>query len=124
MGETGEIIMSSLNIAVVGEDAALRESICKELAKKGSSDEIAFYNSIYQGKIITCLDPVQFPQKIASLVFSLSLSNYCVLAANAVSPAVGEAIIALDLLGKKSGCVVSENPDLLAPLLKNTALES
>lgn len=115
--------MSSLNIAVIGDDALLREAICKALAKKGTVDEVAFYNSSFQGKLITCLDPVQFPQKIQSLIYSLNLSNYIVLTANTLTPAVGEAIILVDLLEKKSGCIISENPDQFAAFVKGTCLE-
>lgn len=114
--------MTSLNIAVIGDDAVLRENVCKALAKKGTVDEIAFYNSGFQGKLITCVDPVQFPQKVHSLVFALNLSNYCVLIANSLTPAVGECIVAADFLAK-NGCIISENPDQFAPFVKNTALE-
>ncbi|OIO24065.1 hypothetical protein AUJ65_02135 [Candidatus Micrarchaeota archaeon CG1_02_51_15] len=113
----------SLNVAVLGEDADLREDVCKALAKKGTVDEIAFYNSVFQGKLVTCVDCVQFPSKVHSLVFALNLSNYCVLIANSLTPAVGETIVAADLLGKNDGCIVSNNPDQFAPFVKGTSLE-
>ena len=116
------ICLTSLNTAVIGDDAVLRENTCKALAKKGTVDEIAFYNSSFQGKLVTCVDPVQFPQKVHSLVFALNLSNYCVLTANSLTPAVGECIVAADFLAK-NGCIISENPEQFAPFVKNTALE-
>jgi len=122
MGERKALTLVSLNIAVIGEDAALREKVCHALAKKGTVDEIAFYNSSFQGKLVTCVDSVQFPSKLPSLVFALNLSNYCVIAANSLTPAVGECIVAADFLGK-SGCIISENPDQFAPFVKNTSLE-
>ncbi|MEW5955797.1 MAG: hypothetical protein AB1626_04665 [Candidatus Micrarchaeota archaeon] len=116
--------MTSLNIAVIGDDAVLRENVCHALAKKGTVDEIAFYNSSFQGKLVTCVDAAQFPKKPPSLVFALNLSNYCVLAANSLTPAVGECIVAADFSGKKDGCIISENPGQFAPLVKNTLLEN
>jgi len=107
---------------VIGDDAVLRENTCKALAKKGTVDEIAFYNSSFQGKLVTCVDPVQFPQKLPCLVYALNLSNYCVLTANSLTSGVGECIVAADFLAK-NGCIISENPEQFTPFVKNTALE-
>ncbi len=114
--------MASFTIGVFAENPLLRDEACKKLGKKTSPDDVTFYSGVFEGNIITALDPAAFPAKVQPLVFSANLSDYCVVIADGVSPRLGEIIVTLDLLGKKSGCLVSQTIDF-TPFVKGTSLE-
>lgn len=117
--------MPSLTVGVFSDDLSKRASVCGQLAKKSSEDDIGFYHTSWSGVAIAVLDPVRYPEKVQSLLYVAFLSDYCVLAVDALNPVIGEIIVALDLLQKKSGCILTSlQPEQLQPFLKGTALEN
>lgn len=113
--------MASLNISILGEDAAARSSAAQMLGKKGSADDIAFYHTIYQGKIVSALDPVSYPLKLSCMLQAVSLADHALVIAETPTPALAELIVALDLLGPKTMFAGAlEFPKFLA----NTSLAS
>lgn len=94
--------MSSLNIAVLGEDAEIRAAAAKAIGKKGTADDISFYHTVFQGKIITAIDPLAYPAKFPVLLQALCLSDLALVVAEKPSPVLGEMIVALELLGMKA----------------------
>jgi selenocysteine-specific translation elongation factor len=113
--------MSSLNIAVLGEDAERRATAAQALGKKGTADDISFYHTVFQGKIITVIDPLAYPAKFPVLLQTLCLSDIALVVADKPSSVLGEIIIALDALRMKA---VFLSPFDMGPLLAQTSLEN
>ncbi len=113
--------MSNLTIAILGSNAEKRAEACHSLAKKTTVEDVGFYNTNFQGKILTVLDPVLYPQKVQPLLFCAYLADHVVVFANELNASLGETIVVLDLLGKKSGTLISELD--VAALVKGTVLE-
>ena len=106
-------------IAVVSDKPEARKQFCKLVGKETGNGDISFYSSNFQGVIRTLVEPTLYPDKLQPLLYSLSLADYVVVVADALTPYLGEIIVALDSVGKKEGVVVSS-----APLpVKGTVLE-
>ncbi|MFH0972232.1 MAG: EF-Tu/IF-2/RF-3 family GTPase [Candidatus Micrarchaeota archaeon] len=114
--------MGSITIGIFGENPEGRQHAANALAKKGSAEDISVYQTVYSGKIISVVEPTKYPEKVATLAYSAYLSDYCVVLADAMTPALGEIIVTLDLLGKKHGCIISSLD--LKPMTKGTNLEN
>jgi selenocysteine-specific translation elongation factor len=112
--------MPSLNIAVLGEDAERRTAAAQALGKRGTADDISFYHTVFQGKIITAIEPLAYPEKFPVLPQTLCLSDIALVVADKPSPVLGEMIVALDLLGIKAVFLGSFD---LKPLLAQTSLK-
>lgn len=112
--------MPSINIAVLGEDAEIRAGAAQALGKKGTADDISFYHTVFQGKIITVIDPLAYPVKFPVLLQALDLSDVALVVADKPSPILGEIIVALDILKMKSVFLSSFD---LKPLLAQTSLK-
>jgi selenocysteine-specific translation elongation factor len=112
--------MPSLNIAVLGEDAETRAKAAQALGKKGTADDISFYNTVFQGKIITAIDPLAYPVKFPVLPQTLCLSDIALVVAEKPSPVLGEIIVTLDVMGMRA---VFLSPLDLKPLLVQTSLK-
>jgi selenocysteine-specific translation elongation factor len=112
--------MPSLNIAVLGEDAENRARAAQALGKKGTADDISFYHTVFQGKIVTAVDPLAYPAKFPVLLQTLALSDIALVVADKPSPVLGEIIVALDSLGMKA---VFLSPFDMKPLLALTSLK-
>ena len=110
---------SSLNIAITGGTPEKRAIAAHSFGKKGSADDMAFYHTVFSGKIVSVVDPAGYPDKLPPLLNSLALADWNLVLADEMSPALGECIVAADLLGAR--CVFLTQSDL-APLLANTSL--
>lgn len=110
----------SVNIAVLGEGAEERASAAQALGKKGSVDDIAFYHTVFQGKIVSAVDSLSYPAKLSSLLTTVNLCDCALVLAEAPSPALGEIIVVLDFLGVPSVFVSQLD---LAPFLSPTRLK-
>jgi len=69
---------------------------------------VSFYAVNYQGKINTLLEPSLYPEKIQPMLFSLYMSDFVVLLVDQLTPYFGELIVALDLLKKDKGIIVTQ----------------
>ncbi len=119
--------MKSLTIAVLSDDPLLRSEFARGLGKGEKAEEdVAFYHSKGPEALLTVLEPARYPEKIHSLLYSLSPADYCVLVIRALNAAVGEAIVAIDAAGKRDGCILLSGmvPEQILPYLKGTLLES
>jgi len=107
-------------IAVLSDNPAKRKDFCKLVGKETGSGDITFYTSNFQGVIRTLIEPTLYPDKLQPLLYSLSIADYIVVLADAPTPHLGEIIVALDMLKKEKGILLSsvELP------LKGTVLEA
>lgn len=113
--------MSNLTIAVIGP-----EGYGAELGKKGTTSDITFYNLKKGEHTLTFLEPARYPERLASLFFSVSLASCAVLVVDAITAAFGECVIMLDCAGIRDGFLVLRNyitPEQIAPLIAGTVVE-
>ena len=94
-------------VAVLSDKPESRESFCRSLGKETSKDDISFYSVSNGGRIITLVEPTLYPEKIQPLLYALSMADAAVLIVDAVSPKVGELIVALNSLRIEKGVLVS-----------------
>ncbi len=105
-------------IAVIGSRA---EEFCRAAAKKGGETDYRLWHASTADKITTLCEPFRWPEKLVSLAYCLNLSQHAVIAQDSPDAALGEALVALDLLGMKSGCFATEYG--LEQYAKGTAAE-
>ncbi|MDD1705568.1 MAG: elongation factor Tu [Methanoregulaceae archaeon] len=113
--------MSNLTVAVIGP-----EGYALDLGKKGTSSDITFYNLKKGEHTITFLEPTRYPERLASLFFSVSLASRAILVVDEITPAFGECVIMLDCAGIRNGILVLRNyisPEQIAPLIRGTVVE-
>ncbi|MEW6036051.1 MAG: hypothetical protein AB1529_05540 [Candidatus Micrarchaeota archaeon] len=101
-------------VAVLSDKPELREAFCKSLGKGESAGELAVYTAEHEGKRITLIDPVQYPEKVQPFLYSLSMADYVVLLVDALTPKIGEIIVAVNSLKLDRGVIVSKSPLPLA----------
>jgi selenocysteine-specific translation elongation factor len=114
------MVSASLNVAILGELAASRAEAAQSLGKKGSVDDLGFYHTVFQGKIVSVIDPVSYPAKLSCMLQALNLSDHALILADSATPVLGEIILALDFLGKGAAFVSRLD---LKPFLAGTSLE-
>lgn len=113
--------MSALNIGVFSADPQARERFARELAKQAGVDDLGFYHTTFGGRVVSVIDPVAYPTRVQPMLYAARLTQYSVVIADALTPQLGEIIVALDALGKREGCFIT--PLDVAPLVKGTSLE-
>ena len=111
----------NLNIGIIGEPAFVRE-----FGKKGTESDIIFYNTRHGENTASFIYPYRYPEKLASLLFALQLSDAVVVEIRELNAVLGEVIIAIDTANIKKGFIYLQNnivPEQLKPLLKGTVME-
>ena len=94
-------------VAVLSDKPELREQFCKLAGKETGKDDISFYAVNANGRITTLIEPTLYPEKIQPLLYSLSMADAAVLIVDALTPKVGELIVALNSLRIERGVLVS-----------------
>ena len=110
-----------MNISVIGS-----KGLAKELGKKGTSSDITLYNTSFQGKYFTFIEPEIYPDKVQTLFQAINLSQFVILHVTRDLPKniLGECIIAIDMLKKKGVVVLSEMEEgEIRPILDQTSLK-
>jgi selenocysteine-specific translation elongation factor len=113
--------MVNINVAVLGE-----EGYGRAFGRKGTVSDITFYDFKSGEDTITAIEPSKYPEKFASLFYSLSVVDYVVIVVRNIDSVLGEMILTVDTLGVKKGGFVMKDyhvPEEMAPLVKGTNLE-
>ena len=110
----------SVNFVVLGD-----QGVAAPLGKKGTTTDMTMYDKKESGTIRTYTTPSGFPDKIQPLLQTINLAEHVIFHVNKLDKFVGEQIVALDMLQKKTGLLsytydVDEN--LLNTMIKNTVL--
>lgn len=105
-------------VAVLSDKPELREQFCK-MGTEISKGDVSFYSVSQGGKTVTLADPTLYPEKIQPLLYALSMADHVVLIVDALTPKVGEIIVALDSMKMESGTLVCK----AALPLKGTVLD-
>ncbi|MBU5688056.1 MAG: hypothetical protein KQA41_01005 [Candidatus Aenigmarchaeota archaeon] len=111
-----------MNIAIIGS-----KGLAKELGKSGTKSDLALYNTSFQGKYFTFIEPQTYPEKIQTLFQTLNMSQFAILyiTKDIEKIALGESIIALDIL-EKQGIIFLDGVDEaeILNLIKETNLKN
>lgn len=114
--------MKNLTVAVLGSP-----DFCRDIGKKGTSSDITFYNLKKGQTTVTLIEPSRYPERVASLFFSVSLADEVILVVDEVNALLGETVIMLDTVGIRKGVIIPRNyltPEQLAPVFKGTVCET
>ncbi len=109
----------NVSIAVIGSKAT---KFCEKAGKKGGETDYRLWHSSFSGKTLTFCEPHKWPEKLSALAYCLNLSQHAVIAEDEAGAAFGEALVAIDVLEKKSGCFATEFG--LEQYAKGTSAES
>lgn len=90
-------------VSVLSDKPEVRLQFCSLFGNATDSNDISFYNA--NGRVI--VEPTLFPSKIQSLLHSLAIADFVVFIVDQLTPHVGEIIVALDLLRKDKGVLVT-----------------
>ncbi len=115
--------MKSINSVILGDSSG----IAKELGKKGTATDIAFYDRKTSDTIYTWTLPITFPDKIQSLMQAINISEYAILNITKIDKYFGEQIIALDSMDFKDGFILHSyevDEEKLKTLIKNTSVSN
>jgi len=114
--------MGNLNVAVLGANG-----YAGEIGKKGTITDVTFFNLKQGNDSVTLIEATKYPEKIASLFFSVSMSEFVILVVDKIDSSLGETILMVDSFKIGKGWIVLRNyiqKEQLAPLLSGTSLES
>lgn len=110
-----------MNVSVIGS-----KGLTKELGKKGTSSDMTLYNTSFQGKYFTFIEPDKYPEKVQTLFQAINMSHFSILFITKDLPknVLGECILALDMLGKR-GLIVLDgvNEGEIRSIVSNTSLK-
>ena len=96
----------------------------KEIAKVGTNSDIQLYHRKDGDTIMTFIEPVKYPEKVSSLTDSIYPSDMAIVKVSAINRDLGEVIVALDLMGKTTGFIITseEQQPAVKKILENTSL--
>jgi len=96
-----------LFVAVLSDKPELREQFCRLVGKETGKDDISFYSASHGGRTLTLVEPTLYPEKIQPLLYTLSMADCAVVLVDALTPKVGEMIVALNAMRIEKGVLVS-----------------
>jgi selenocysteine-specific translation elongation factor len=85
-------VTASITIAVVGAS-----DIAKELAKMSTQSDVTLYHLLLEARALSIVEPSQYPEKFASLLYALALSDRAILVAKSLDRNLAETAATLDL---------------------------
>lgn len=98
----------------------------KVVSKKGTESDVTLYSRKDGENVYTFLSPSRFPEKISSLTDCIYPSDIALLNGNNLTKELGEAIIALDLMGIRKGYFLVEDEakiDQIKAITSKTSLK-
>lgn len=85
----------SISVALLGAPG-----LSKELAKKSTESDLTLYHLVQDGHAVTLIEPTQYPEKFAPLLYSLALADRVLLVVTALDRSVAETLATLDLVDR------------------------
>lgn len=114
--------MKSVTYAILAPEAE-----AAKYGKKGTASDVTLYNAKKGDDHLNLVTASRFPEKLPSLLAALDLADEILLQPSAMDRALGETIVACELMGRTSG-FVRPSPqvplEVLRPVLAKTALKS
>ncbi len=113
--------MGNITVAVIG---VLGYSA--GLGKKGTSTDITFYNIKKGEDTVTLIEPERYPERLAPLFYTVSLSKEAVVVVDQIDATFGECLVMLQSANIQKGYFILRNyipKEKIGPLIKGTNLE-
>ena len=110
--------MGSITVGVIGS-----KDYSRNIGKKGTSSDITLYNLKSSENVVTAIEPSSYPDKLSSLFYSLSLSDFVVFVVESVDADFAESVMAIDALGKEKGVLITTEKEKVSHLIKGTQAE-
>jgi selenocysteine-specific translation elongation factor len=85
-------MVGSVTVAVVGG-----KDVARELGKKGTTSDLTLFNAVRDGHAATFVEPTQYPEKFAALLFSLAMADQILFAIPTLSREIAETAATVDL---------------------------
>ena len=107
--------MANLNVAVIAPNG-----YSKDIGKKGTASDITLYDIKQGSDTVTLLEPTGYPDRLAPLFYSASMSDLALVVVDAIDATLGESMVMLHSAGVDKGYIVLRNyivPEQLAPLV-------
>lgn len=79
----------------------------RTVSKKGTESDITIHHRKDDDTITTFLEPSRYPEKLSSLTDTVYLSDIAVINGDHINKEFGEVVLALDLMAKKTGYVLT-----------------
>jgi selenocysteine-specific translation elongation factor len=114
--------MGNITVAILGV-----EGYGNGIGKKGTSTDITFYNLKKGEDTVTMIEPTRYPERLAPLFYSVSLSKAALVIVDKLDSTFGECLVMLQCLDIKNGIFVLRNyipKEKIQPLIKGTVLEA
>ena len=114
--------MANLNVAVIAP-----HDYSKDIGKKGTVSDITLYDVKQGTDTVTLLEPTGYPDRLAPLFYTASMSDRALVVVEAIDARLGECMVMLHSAGVAKGYIVLRNyltAEQLAPLIKGTVLEN
>ena len=114
--------MGNINVMVAGANG-----FAADIGKKGTVSDMTFFNLKKGNDSVTLIEPTKYPEKMSSLFYAGSMSEFVILVAEKIDSTLGEIILMADCFGLNKGWIILRNyiqEEQLRPLLAGTALES
>lgn len=95
------------------------------LGKRGTASDMAFYNRKIGGEIYIFAEPLTYPERLAPLLQTISMADAAIVRIDALTPELGEMLLALDMLEKRQGLLVLEGlvREQVLPVIRGTVAE-
>ena len=113
--------MANLNVAVIGPPGYGRD-----IGKKGTDTDITFYNLKRGDDTVTLMEPARYPERMASLFYSISMAHFAIIVVERIDHVFGESVLMLDCGGVRRGVMILRNyiaPEQVSPLIAGTVVE-
>ncbi|NOZ59681.1 MAG: hypothetical protein GXO66_08950 [Euryarchaeota archaeon] len=93
------------------------------LGKRGTTSDITLYNRRLGGEIFIFVEPGQ--EKLGALLQAIAMADAAIVRMDALTPEIGEMLLALDMLGKRQGLLILEGltEEQVLPVLRGTVAE-
>ncbi len=114
--------MANLNVAVLGSPG-----YAKGIGKKSTASDITFYDVKVGDTTVSLVEPSSYPEKLASLFYSVSLADMAIVVVDEIGAGFGETVVMLECAGVKNGFIIPRNyitPDQIASSVKGSSLAS
>jgi selenocysteine-specific translation elongation factor len=100
--------------------------LASKLGKQGTETDMTIFDHKKNEFVLSIVVPHRFPEKLPPLLFALAMADVAVLSARELNRTLAEEVVAIDMLSPPAGIIHVQGAvtaDMLAPLLKGTALE-
>ncbi len=84
--------MSSISVVILGDSA-----VAAELGKRSTTSDITFFHQVQDGHALSAIVPSQYPEKFASLLSAIALSDRALLVVTQLDRTVAESAATVDL---------------------------